>query len=295
MSALGTIITAMITPFEENGNVNRSEAARIATWLADRGNDGFVVAGSTGEGMTLDASERNDLVATVKGAVGARAAVIANIGTSDTRSTVRAAKEAEAAGADGVLVVVPPYSKPTQTGMIAHFGAIAEATRLPVLIYNIPGRTASNMLPETMSKLSHQFQNIGGVKESSSDLKQISTVVRDKAERFTVYCGDDHLFLPCLAVGAQGLVGVATHIASREYREMMRAHEAGDVQKAAAIHASLLELGDALFSTTNPIAIKWVMNQMGFAAGSCRLPLDEIPAAVAGRLRPLIAPYLAHA
>jgi 4-hydroxy-tetrahydrodipicolinate synthase len=295
MNGLGTIVTAMITPFDQDGNLNVPEARRLAGWLADRGNDGLVIAGSTGEGMTLDSGERNELFSAVKDAVGPRAAVIANVGTSDTRSSVRAAKEAHAAGADGLLVVVPPYNKPTQSGMLAHFGAVAQATPLPIMIYNIPGRTAANMLPDTLLEIARRHANIAGVKESSGDLKQIATICRDRADGFRVWAGDDHLFLPCLSVGADGVVGVASHLCSPEYREMLRAYEAGDHAAATAIHLSLLELIDALFSTTSPIGIKWAMNQLGFSAGSCRLPLDEIPPAVAERLRPLLAPYLARA
>lgn len=295
MNGLGTIITAMITPFDAGGNVNVGEARRLAAWLVERGNDGLVIAGSTGEGMTLDNGERNELFRAVKDAVGSNAAVIANVGTSDTRSTVRAAKEAEAAGADGLLVVVPPYSKPPQSGMLAHFGAVADATSLPVVIYNIPGRAASNMLPETMLELARRHANIAGVKESSGDLMQIATIVRDRSNGFKVWAGDDYLFLPCLSVGADGVVGVASHLASREYRELLAAYRSGDVAKAASIHASLLNLIDALFTVTNPIPVKWAMNQLGFEAGSCRSPLAEMPAPAAERLRPLLTPYLAHA
>lgn len=295
MTNLGTILTAMITPFDSRGELDTKEAARIATWLVDRGNDGLVVAGSTGEGMTLDSKERIALVASVKRAVAGRAAVVANVGTSDTRSTVQAAQEAHAAGADGLLVVVPPYNKPTQSGMIKHFGAVADATPLPLVVYNIPGRTASNMLPETLLELARLHRNVAGVKESSGDLMQIATLVRDRAPGFKVWCGDDYLFLPCLAVGADGLVGVASHLCSREFREMFEAYRSGDVARASSIHASLLGLIDALFATTNPIGVKWAMNQLGFAAGGCRLPLDEIPTAVADRLRPLVASYLSPA
>jgi len=295
MTNLGTIITAMITPFDAKGELDPKEAARLAAWLVDRGNDGLVVAGSTGEGMTLDNKERIALIAAVKRAVSGRAAVVANVGTSDTRSTIQAAQEAHAAGADALLVVVPPYSKPTQSGMIKHFGAVAEATPLPLVVYNIPGRTASNMLPETLLELARQHRNVAGVKESSGDLMQIATLVRDREPGFKVWCGDDYLFLPTLAVGADGLVGVASHLCSREFREMFEAYRFGDIARASSIHAALLGLIDALFATTNPIGIKWAMNQLGFAAGNCRLPLDEIPAAVADRLRPLVAAYLTHA
>lgn len=295
MSAFGSIVTAMITPFGKDGSVDYAEAQRLAKWLVDRGNDGLVIAGSTGEGMTLDASERNALIKAVKEAVAGRAAVIANVGTSDTRSTVAAGKEAQAAGADALLVVVPPYNKPTQTGMIAHYGAVADAVTIPVMVYNIPGRTAANMLPETLLEIHKRHPSVCGVKESSGDLKQIGIILRDRPKTFTVLAGDDHLFLPCLAMGADGVVGVASHVCSREYRTMMEAYRAGDAEKAAKIHLSLLALIDTLFQTTSPIAIKWVMSQLGFAAGECRLPLDGMPAALATKLKPLVDSYLATA
>ena len=295
MSRLGTICTAMITPFDERGELDSKEAARVARWLVERGNDGLVVAGTTGEGATLDLHERRELFAAVKDAIGASAAMIANVGTNDVRSTIRGGKEAQDAGADALLVVVPPYVKPTQGGMLEFFGTVADASELPVIVYNIPGRSAANMLPETLLELARRHANIVGVKESSGDLKQIATIVRDRPEHFTVWSGDDHLFLPSLAVGADGVIGVATHLCSREYREMLAAFRSGDVVCAAAIHNGLLELVDALFAVTSPIAVKWAMGELGFKAGRCRPPLDTLPAALAERLRPLVASYLTTA
>jgi len=295
MSRLGSILTAMITPFDPLGELDTSEAARLATWLVDRGNDGLVIAGTTGEGGTLDSDERHDLVAAVKSAVGARASVIANVGTNDVRSTIRLGKDAQEAGADALLVVVPPYAKPTQGGMLEFFGAVAGATSLPVIVYNIPGRAAANMLPETLRELARRHENIVGVKESSGDLKQIATIVRDRADGFTVWSGDDHLFLPSLAVGVDGVVGVSSHLCSREYVAMLEAFKAGNVARAASIHNGLLELSDALFSVTSPIPVKWAMSELGFEVGRCRPPLDTIPAALAERLRPLLASYLTTA
>lgn len=295
MTDLGTIITAMVTPFDGTGSLNLAEAGRLAAWLADRGNDGLVVAGSTGEGMALDSHERNQLIRAVKEATAGRAAVIANVGATDARAAIENAEEAQAAGADGLLVVVPPYVKPTQSGMIAYFGTIADATALPIMIYNIPGRTAANMLPETLLEIAQRHDNIAGVKESSGDLKQIATIVRDRGPGFKVWAGDDHLFLPALSVGADGVVGVASHLCSSDYRRIFEAYRAGNVTEAAQIHRSLLALIDALFATTSPIAIKWAMNQAGFDAGACRLPLDGLPAALQERLRPIVASYLATA
>jgi 4-hydroxy-tetrahydrodipicolinate synthase len=295
MSRLGTVLTAMITPFDERGNLDTKEAARIARWLVERGNDGLVIAGTTGEGATLDPSERRELFAAVKAALGSSATMIANVGTNEVRSTIRAGKEAQDAGADALLVVVPPYVKPTQGGMLEFFGAVANATPLPVIVYNIPGRTAANMLPATLLELAARHKNIVGVKESSGDLKQIATIVRDRPERFIVWSGDDHLFLPSLAIGADGVVGVASHLCSREYGEMVDAFRRGDVTRATSIHTGLLELIDALFTVTSPIGVKWAMGELGFKTGRCRPPLDELPSALKERLRPLVASYLTTA
>ncbi len=291
MKKLGTILTAMITPFDVRGDVNLVEAQRLAAWLVDRGNDGLVVAGSTGEGQTLDAGERVALFAAVKEAVGKRATVLANAGSNDTRDSVRSVCEAQAAGVDAILAVVPYYNKPPQSGMLAHFSAIADATPLPIVIYNIPGRTGVNMLPETLLELARRKKNVVGVKESSGDLKQIGMILRDRDEGFIVWSGDDHLFLPTLALGGDGVVGVASHLCSLEYRRMIEAYRGGEVAEAARIHASLLPLIDTIFATTSPIPIKWAMAQLGFHVGSCRLPLDEMPPALAKRLQPMLLPY----
>jgi 4-hydroxy-tetrahydrodipicolinate synthase len=291
-SPLGTILTAMVTPFGANGKIDYDEARRLAVWLVDRGNDGLVVAGSTGEGQTLDAKERNALVRAVKEAVGKRAQIVANAGSNDTRDSVRAVKEAQEAGADAILAVVPYYNKPPQSGMLAHFSAIADATPLPVVVYNIPGRTGANMMPETLLELARRKRNIAGVKESSGDLRQIGMILRERAPGFTLWAGDDHLFLPILSLGGDGVVGVASHLCSLEYRRMVEAFFGGEVETAAQIHASVLPLVDALFAYTSPIPIKWAMGQIGFHVGPCRLPLDAMPAALAERLRPLLIPYL---
>jgi 4-hydroxy-tetrahydrodipicolinate synthase len=289
---LGSILTAMVTPFDERGDLDVPEAQRVARWLVERGNDGLIVAGSTGEGQTLDGQERVALWKAVKEAVGAGAIVVANAGTNSTRESVAAVEAAEAAGVDAILAVVPYYNKPTQSGMLAHFGAIAQATALPVVVYNIPGRTAANMLPDTLFELASRHRNLAGVKESSGDLKQIGLIARERPKEFVLWSGDDHLFLPCLSLGADGVVGVASHLCSPEYRRMLDAYRAGRVDEAAQIHASLLPLIDALFATTSPIPVKWAMRELGFRVGECRLPLDAMPAGVADRLRPLIVPYV---
>lgn len=291
MNRLGTIVTAMITSFDDRGNVDLRETARLASWLVDRGNDGLVVAGSTGEGQTLRREERLALFAAVKAAVGARASVIANAGTNDTRESAENAAEAQDSGADAILAVVPYYNKPTQSGMIAHFGEIARATRLPVIVYNIPGRTAANMRAETLLELAQRYENIAGVKESSGDLLQIASILAGRSSGFLVYAGDDHLFLPCLAMGADGVVGVASHLCSGRYAAMLQSFRAGNTAEAARIHLELLPLIRALFATTNPIAVKWAMRSLGFNVGECRLPLDAMPETLAQELLPLLERY----
>ena len=288
---LGPIVTAMITPFDERGAVDFDEAAKLASWLVDRKHDALVIAGSTGEGQTMTREERAALFSAVKSAIDGRAAVIANAGSNDTRESVSAAQDAEKAGADAILAVVPYYNKPTQSGMLAHFGKIANATRLPVIVYNIPSRTGTNMLPETLLELASRHPNIAGVKESSGDLMQIGTILAERNSGFIVYAGDDHLFMPCLAIGADGVVGVASHLCSLQYAQMIEAARSGNIEQAAQIHLSLLPLIRTLFATTNPIAVKWAMRQLGFKTGECRLPLDSLSATLAEKLLPLLEPY----
>lgn len=284
----GEIVTAMITPFDDRGELDRVEAARLAVWLVERGNDALVIAGSTGEGQTLDEAERDALISAVKEAVGDRARVIANAGSNDTRASMRAVRAAQRAGADAVLAVVPYYNKPSQRGMAAHFGAIADASPLPVMIYNIPGRTAANILPDTLLEIAREHRNVRGVKESSGDLRQIAEIVRGREADFTVLCGDDHLFLPALAVGADGVVGVASHLRTPEYRAVLSAFRAGRNDEAATTFRQMLPLFAELFAAPNPIPVKWAMRHMGFNVGECRLPLDALPEANAGRLQALL-------
>ncbi|MBC5815393.1 MAG: 4-hydroxy-tetrahydrodipicolinate synthase [Candidatus Eremiobacteraeota bacterium] len=277
---LGSIVTAMITPFDQSGEVDYKEAGRIATWLVDRGNDGLVVAGTTGEGPTLATGERLRLFEAVKKAVGDRAAVVANTGGNDTRASAELTKQAEATGADGILAVVPFYNKPTQDGMLGHFGAIAQATTLPIIIYNIPGRTGANMLPSTLLELANRHHNIVGVKESSGDIAQFADILRSRPKGFTFFCGDDHLFLASLALGADGIVGVASHFCSREFLAMLDAMQQGRTAEATRIGLDLVPLFKALFSTTSPIPVKWAMSQAGFGTGETRLPLGPMPDAL---------------
>jgi 4-hydroxy-tetrahydrodipicolinate synthase len=289
--ALSRLVTAMVTPFDERGDVDLREAARLASWLVAEGNDGLVVCGTTGESPALDDDERVALFGAVKNELGARASVIANTGGNNTRASVALTRRAEQAGVDAVMAVVPYYNKPTQDGMLRHFGAIAEATRLPIVVYNIPGRTGANMLPATLLELARRHPNIVGVKESSGDFAQFSAILRDRPTGFTFWSGDDHLFLPSLAIGGDGVVSVAAHLCAREMVAMLDAYLIGDVAEAAEIHLRLAPLFAALFATTSPIPVKWALGRIGFAVGACRSPLGAMPETLAATLEPLLAPY----
>ncbi len=288
---LGPLLTAMITPFDADGRVDLAEAKRVARFLVDEGNTGLAVSGTTGESPALDDDEKLALFAACKEAVGDRAAILAGTGGNNTHHSVALTKRALAAGADAILAVVPYYNKPTQDGMLAHFGAIAEATTLPVVIYNIPSRTGANMLPATLLELAHRYENVAGVKESSGDLAQFSAILRGRPAGFGFWVGDDHLFLPSLALGGDGLISVAAHLCAREYRDLDAAYRRGDVARASEIHLALAPLVAELFATTSPIPVKWAMGELGFSVGACRSPLGSMPPDLAVRLRPMLEPY----
>jgi 4-hydroxy-tetrahydrodipicolinate synthase len=292
MKRLGRILTAMITPFDASGAVDLEEAVRVARFLVERGNDGVVVAGSTGEGNALETAEKLALFGAVKRALGASGTVVAGTGGNNTRQSIELTKAAEQLGVDAVLLTVPAYVKPTQDGMLAHFGAILEATALPAVIYNIPGRTAANMLPATFTELSRRHANVAGIKESTGDVNQFTAILRERARPdVTFWSGDDYIFLPSLAIGGYGLISVAGHLCGRELHAMADAFDAGDVDTAARIHQELAPLIAALFTITNPIPVKWAMGTYGFAVGPCRSPLSAMPQALKATLEPLIAPY----
>lgn len=267
----------MATPFDETGAVDYAQAASLAKHLIENGSDGIVVAGTTGESPTLSDDEKIHLFRTVKEAVGGRAAVVAGTGTYDTKHSVHLTKEAQRAGADGVLLVNPYYNRPSQDGLYAHFRTVAESTSLPCMLYNIPSRTGVNCLPETIEKLS-AIPNITAVKEASGNLDQASEIRRRTKAEFRIYSGDDSLTLPILAVGGSGVVSVAAHLVGREIQDMVRTYERGDVRKALSLHIRLFPLFKALFITTNPVPLKAALNLSGFKVGKPRLPLVEATA-----------------
>jgi 4-hydroxy-tetrahydrodipicolinate synthase len=291
MKSLGRIFTAMITPFDERGDADVAEAVRVARFLVDRGNDGVVVSGTTGESASLETSEKLALFGEIKAALGG-ATVIAGTTGNNTRHSIELTREAERTGVDAILAVVPYYSRPPQDGLLRHFGAIAEATTLPIVLYNVPSRTGTNMLPATVHELARRHPNIVAIKESTGNADQFTQLVRDRArEDFTVWSGDDYFYLPALALGAYGVVSVAGHICSNELRAMAQAFDAGDADTAGRIHRDLLPLFTALFAVASPIPVKWAMSRYGFGRAECRSPLGSMTPELERVLEPLIAPY----
>jgi 4-hydroxy-tetrahydrodipicolinate synthase len=268
------LITAMITPFDDKLQVNYAKAAEVAEYLAKNGTEGIVVAGTTGESPVLSDEEKLRLFATVKEQVGSRVSVWAGTGSNNTQHSIELSREAEKLGVDGVLLVGPYYNKPSQEGLYQHFRAIAEAINIPAMVYNIPSRTSSNILPETMARLA-QIDNIVALKESSGDMNQVSQLAYLLPEGMKVYSGDDSLTLPMMALGAYGVVSVASHLVGKDIQRMITAFNNGDTREATRIHLALFPIFKGLFITTNPVPLKEAMNILGMEVGGLRLPLTR--------------------
>ena len=285
----GRVITAMVTPFASTGAVDFQQAGRLAAHLVDNGSDGLVVCGTTGESPTLSWEEQHQLLATVKAAVGDRARVIAGTGSNCTAEAVEAIGQAQNQGADGALVVVPYYNKPPQEGLEAHFRAIASAAPgLPVMLYNIPGRTSCNLTAETTARLM-DLPNVVSFKAASGSTDEVSRLRQLCGARLAIYSGDDALTLPMLAVGAVGVVSVASHLVGRQIQQMIAAFFGGDHAAALALHDRLLPLCRALFATTNPIPVKAALEIEGWPVGAPRLPLVSADSDVRDRLTTALA------
>jgi len=277
MAGFGQVITAMVTPMDRTLAVDYVRAAALAKRLVDTGSDGLVVCGTTGESPTLSDEEKVQMFRTVREAVGGRAKVIAGTGTYNTAHSIHLTREAERVGCDGVLLVNPYYNKPSQEGLYQHFKAVAESTSLPVMLYNIQGRTSVNCEPATIARLA-QIRNIVAVKEASGNLDQMSHIRKLTPPEFHLYSGDDSLTLPLLAVGGTGVVSVASHLVGGEIKSMIQAHQAGDVRRALAAHLRLWPLFKVIFITSNPTPIKAALALAGFDVGGLRLPLIEVTA-----------------
>ncbi len=274
MSNFGRLLTAMVTPFHTNRSINYKAAAQLAEYLVNNGSDGVVVAGSTGESATLSHEEKLKLFSAVLDAIGDRATVIAGTGSNDTQASIALTEEAEKLGVHGSMLVGPYYNKPSQEGFYQHFKAIADSTGLPLVLYNVPGRTASNILPATIVRLT-ECKNIVAVKEASGSLDQVSEILRTAPQGFQVYSGDDSLTLPVMAIGGTGVISVAGHAVGNQICQMIQSFIKGDITKARDIHLALMPFFKVIFITTNPIPIKTVVNLLGIDAGPLRLPLVQ--------------------
>lgn len=288
MGDFGEIITAMITPFTAEGSVNYDVAGKLAAHLVDNGTDTLVLCGTTGESPTLSWDEEYQLFVEVLQAVAGKAKVIAGCGSNSTTEAIAATQKAAKIGVHGSLQVVPYYNKPPQAGLYQHFQAIAKACPdLPMLLYNIPGRTGQNLSPETVVQLA-QIDNIVGIKEASGNLDQASEIRRLTPQEFQIYAGDDSLTLPLLAIGAKGVVSVASHLVGNQLKQMIESFNVGKVQIATEIHLQLFPLFKALFLTTNPIPVKQALKLQGWEVGSVRPPLCEADTEVCQKLKDVL-------
>ena len=290
MKKLGRLLTAMVTPFNEEGGVDYEQAKRLASALLNSGSDGILVVGTTGESPTLLREEELRLFSEVKSAIGERGTVIAGTGSNSTAEALKTTKEAERIGVDACLLVVPYYNKPTQEGLYQHFKAIAESTSLPCILYNVPSRTVVNLSADTTIKLSH-IDNIIGIKEASGNLGQVSKIISNTGEDFLVWSGNDSDTLPILTLGGYGVVSVASHLVGNQIKEMIDNFINGKTGEAAKIHRHLMPLVNALFIVSNPIPVKYAVNYVGFNVGKPRLPLTEPDEKSAAAIRDTLKNY----
>ncbi|WP_433749884.1 4-hydroxy-tetrahydrodipicolinate synthase [Falsibacillus pallidus] len=272
MINFGRIATAMVTPFDSKGNVDFDKTTSLVNYLIDNGTDSLVIAGTTGESPTLSSEEKVALFKHVVKVVDGRVPVIAGTGSNNTHASIELTKKAEAAGVDAAMIVAPYYNKPSQEGIYQHFKAVAESTGLPIMAYNVPGRTVVGISPETVIKLS-QIPNIVAVKEASGDLDAMTEIIANTAEDFALYSGDDGLTLPVLSIGGAGIVSVASHVAGNEMQDMINAFFTGELKNAALLHQKLLPLMRGLFAAPSPTPVKTALQLKGLDVGSVRLPL----------------------
>lgn len=281
----GRLLTAMVTPFNADGSINYEAGADFADWLLANGSDGLVVEGSTGEAATMDMDEKIKFMQTIVARVNGRAKIVAGAGTNCTASTIDLVKKMEACGVDGLLVVGPYYNKPTQEGYYQHFAAVAKATKLPIIVYNVPGRTGGNIAPETVARLAADFSNIVAIKEAAGNVAQTAELYRVLPEDFSIYSGDDGLILPFLSVGACGLISVLANVNGNILQQLMQAYSEGRVKDAADLNKVMVPLAKAMFIESNPIPIKATVTKVtGIEAGAPRLPLTPISAAAEAKL-----------
>ncbi len=275
MSMFSGTIVAMVTPFDKQGEVNFTKIKELVNFHLENGTDGILPCGTTGESPTLGEREKLQIFETVVKAVDGKIPVIAGTGNYNTRETVEMTRQAKKIGVDGALIITPYYNKPTQEGLYRHYMEIADKADLPLVIYNVPGRTAVNITPDTIERLA-SHKHVVAVKEASGNIGQISEIHRRTGKNLTILSGDDGLTLPILSIGGKGVISVTANIVPTKIKEMISAYNNRDGKRALELHEKLEKLNKALFLETNPIPIKTAMNLMGFAVGNFRLPLCEM-------------------
>ena len=290
MTEIGRLLTAMVTPFNQQGQVDYGQAKSLASALLDSGSDGVIVSGTTGESPTLSSEEKIRLFAEVKRAIGDRGTLIAGTGNYNTAESIELSKEAEREGVDGVVLVVPYYNKPPQEGLYQHFKAIAQSVHLPCIVYNVTSRTSLNMTHDTTIRLSH-IDNIVGVKEAGSDMDQIARIIDGARAGFRVWSGNDSETFHIMAMGGYGAVSVASHLVGNQIKQMMGLLLEGDVERAAVEHRRLHALFKVLFVVSNPIPVKYALNRVGFRVGNPRLPLVPPGEKEAGQIDQVLSRY----
>jgi 4-hydroxy-tetrahydrodipicolinate synthase len=289
MARFGTVLTAMITPFDQAGELDYDVAGRLAQWLVAQGNQGVVVAGTTGESPTITHAEQVRLFQVVRQTVSVP--VVVGVGSNSTRESLELAEAAAEARVDGLLVVTPYYNRPSQAGLTAHFRAVAEATDLPVMLYDIPVRTGRKIETETLLDLAHTVPNIVALKDAAANPAETARLIAEAPAHFEVYSGDDSLTLPLLSVGAVGLVGVCTHWCAAEMAEMVAAYQKGDVDRARQLNTLMLDSYDfeTGLAAPNPVPSKAMLRTLGWAVGECRPPMGPTPDGLEERARSVYA------
>lgn len=287
----GEVITAMATPFNDMLEVDFEAAEKLAKYLVRNGSDAILVAGTTGESPTLTHEEEWELLSVVKSAVKDKAKIVMGAGSNSTITAVQASKEVGKRGADAILSVVPYYNKPSQRGMIEHFGAIAKTTDLPIILYNIPGRTGVNMLPETIATIAKQNPNIVAVKQSNPDMDQVTEIISQSPDDFAVYSGDDSLTLPMLSLGAHGVISVASHLLGNEIKEMITKFKAGDLKGAQQLQKKCYPLFKALFAAPNPTPLKAALDNWNIISDNVRSPLVTLTGEEKEKLYKVLSSY----
>lgn len=282
---------AIVTPMKNNEDVNYEKLEELIEYQISEGTDCIVIAGTTGEGSTLTMEEHRDVIKAAVEFTRHRIPVVAGTGSNCTRTAIQLSKEAEEAGVDGLLVVTPYYNKATQGGLVSHYTQIANETKLPIIMYNVPGRTGCNMLPETAAQLYRDVENIVGLKEATGNLAQASKTMYLTDGKLDLYSGEDGLVVPLMSIGAVGVISVWSNVAPKKVHDMCASYFAGDVKKAMELQREALPLVDALFSEVNPIPVKKALNLMGLEAGPVRSPLTEMTPENAAKMATIMREY----